>query len=103
VVAITEASPVTLEVAGGGLTVDSVGVTVDPAGLNRFAVTVPSPQETGVVFTAGAQVVAQDAYGNTVTGFDASANNVTITASNGGSMTNNVLDLAGDFVAERRR
>ncbi len=65
-----------------------------------------SPQTDGVAFTGTNTLTAEDAYGNTVTSFNAATNNVTIT-SNGslssgtvsglGSSGNNVLDQAGDF------
>jgi hypothetical protein len=100
-VVVTEATPIILRVGqGSGLTTDQTGTTlqIDPAALSKFEVTVPSPQTSGTVFTAGSQVVAQDQYSNTVTTFDASANNVTISASNGGTMINNVLNAAGDFI-----
>ncbi|WP_415711124.1 hypothetical protein, partial [Aquirufa beregesia] len=48
---------------------------------------------------------AQDAYGNTATGFNASGNNITVTTSLTGAITglgsgvNNVLNQAGDFTS----
>ncbi|WP_164969683.1 hypothetical protein, partial [Aquirufa rosea] len=54
-------------------------------------------------FTGTNTLTAQDAYGNTVPSFDASANNVTVTTSLTGSISGlsgtNKLTGAGDFVS----
>ncbi|MGM0587392.1 MAG: invasin domain 3-containing protein [Bacteroidota bacterium] len=104
--------PVTLETATTHtLTVDvtgvssdqTVGATVDPASLDNFAVSLNSPQTVGETFTGTNTLTARDEFGNTITSFDASADNVTLsttltgTLSGVGSGSNNVLDQAGDF------
>ena len=75
-----------------------------PGPLAKFAISIASTQADGVALTGTDTVTAQDAYGNTVTGYDASADHVMITASpnNGtisglGSLGGNVLDRALDF------
>ncbi|TBH71831.1 hypothetical protein EWU22_11100, partial [Aquirufa nivalisilvae] len=82
---------------------DRLSVTVSPATFSKFAVSLTSPQSSGVAFTGTNSLTAQDAYGNTVTSFDASANNVTVTTTLTGTITGlsgtNVLNAAGDFVS----
>ncbi|MHA8064941.1 beta strand repeat-containing protein, partial [Aquirufa aurantiipilula] len=81
---------------------DRLSVVVSPASLSKFAVALSTPQINGQAFTSSNIITAQDAYGNTVTSFDASANNVTVTTSLTGSITGlsgtNKLSSAGDFV-----
>ncbi|WP_166233197.1 hypothetical protein, partial [Aquirufa beregesia] len=52
-------------------------------------------------FTGTNSLTAQDAYGNTVTSFDASSNNITVSTSLSGAITGlsgtNKLSSAGDF------
>ena len=80
-------------------------VVVSAAALDKFALSLTSPQTNGVAFTGTNTLTAQDAFGNTVTTFNASTNNVTITAnapltgvvSGLGSGGNNVLNQVGDF------
>ncbi len=102
---------VTLKTAGNGKTVTVTGsgktgtatYTVDPAALDHFAFAAASPQTNAVAFTGPNTLTAQDLYNNTVTTFNASANNVTITALSpltgtvSGIHASNVLNLAGDF------
>ncbi|MFL0163395.1 beta strand repeat-containing protein, partial [Aquirufa salirivi] len=87
-------------VSSGG---DRLSVVVSPASLNKFAVALSTPQSSGQAFTSTNIVTAQDAYGNTVTSFDASANNVTVTTSLTGSISGlsgtNKLTGAGNFVS----
>ncbi|MFL0163065.1 Ig-like domain-containing protein, partial [Aquirufa salirivi] len=66
---------------------DRLSITVGSSSLSKFALNFNSPQSSGVAFTGTNTITAQDAYGNTVTGFDASTNHVTITASLTGSIT----------------
>ncbi|WP_415711114.1 hypothetical protein, partial [Aquirufa beregesia] len=86
-------------VSSGG---DRLIVVVSPASLNKFALALSTPQINGQAFTSTNSITAQDAYGNTVTSFDASANNVTVTTSLSGSISGlsgtNKLNSAGDFV-----
>ncbi|MEP7103273.1 MAG: hypothetical protein ABI721_01015 [Candidatus Dojkabacteria bacterium] len=79
-------------------------ITVTPAALASFNVSMSSPQKNRAVFTGINTATAIDLYGNIKTNFDASANNVTVSSSpvgltigglNGGS--SNLLNLAGDF------
>jgi hypothetical protein len=86
------------------VTGSELSVTVTPAGLERFAVVITSPQTNGVAFSGINTVTAIDSFGNVVTGFNAAANNVTMTApglpgtlSGLGSGGTNVLNQAGDF------
>jgi len=83
---------------------DRLGVTVNEAALANFFLSFTSPQINGTVFTGTNTIAAQDAFGNTVTTFDASANNVIITTSpNDGAITglgsgnNAVLNQVGNF------
>ncbi|MHA8105426.1 hypothetical protein, partial [Aquirufa nivalisilvae] len=61
------------------------------------------PQTSGTAFSGTNSLTAQDAYGNVVTGFDASTNNVTVSSSLTGSITGlsgtNKLNSASDFVS----
>ncbi len=83
----------------------TLAVTVSPAALNKFVLVLASPQTNGVAFVGTNTLTAEDAYGNTVTSFDAAANNVTITpnapltgvVSGLGSGGNNVLNQTSDF------
>ncbi|MDF0694885.1 invasin domain 3-containing protein, partial [Aquirufa sp. BABACH-43C] len=82
---------------------DRLSVTVSPATYSKLAVSLATPQITGTAFTGTNTLTAQDAYGNTVASFDASANNVTVTTSLTGAITGlsgtNKLSSAGDFTA----
>ena len=83
---------------------DRLTVTVSALSMNKFALSLTSPQNNGVAFSGVNTLTAQDAYGNTV-GFDASANNVTImansplTGSVSGLSGGNTLTGAGDFIS----
>ncbi|MCZ2481309.1 hypothetical protein, partial [Aquirufa nivalisilvae] len=61
------------------------------------------PQTSGTAFSGTNSLTAQDAYGNVVTGFDASTNNITVSTSLTGSISGlsgtNKLNNAGDFVS----
>ena len=91
----------------GGKTGTSGSVTVNASTtLDHFDFAVASPQVSGTAFTGVNTLTAKDAGGNTIAGFDASANNVTITSNPAdgtitglGSGGTNVLDQAGDFTA----
>ena len=82
-------------------------VVVSNASLGQFALSFSSPQVNGSAFTGINTIAAQDSFGNVVSTFDASADNVTLTANSSlvgtitglGSLNNNVLNRAGDFVA----
>ncbi|MHA8105416.1 invasin domain 3-containing protein [Aquirufa nivalisilvae] len=82
---------------------DRLSVTVSPASYSKLAVSLATPQVTGIAFTGTNTLTAQDAYGNTVSSFDASANNVTVTTSLTGAISGlsgtNKLSNAGDFVS----
>ena len=72
--------------------------------LAQFAFSLTSPQANGTAFAGTNTLTARDAYGNTVTSFNAFADHVTITADTplGGTVSGihgaNVLNLAADFV-----
>ncbi|MHA8062350.1 hypothetical protein PQG22_13870, partial [Aquirufa beregesia] len=97
--AMIAATDGTLLAAGG----DRLSVTVSPATYSKLAVSLATPQVNGVGFTGTNTLTAQDAYGNTVASFDASANNVTVTTTLTGAITGlsgtNKLSSAGDFTA----
>src|SRR5439155_9544982 len=82
---------------------DRLNVTVSAAALNRFVLVLTSPQTNGSAFTGTNTLAAEDAYGNTATSFDASADNVTIAAnaplsgSISGLSGTNKLTSAGDL------
>ncbi|WP_161566850.1 beta strand repeat-containing protein, partial [Aquirufa nivalisilvae] len=82
---------------------DRLSVVVSPSSFSKLAVSLASPQVNGAAFTGTNTLTAQDAYGNTVTSFNASGNNVTVsstltgTISGLGSGVNHVLNQAGDF------
>ncbi|MHA8102761.1 hypothetical protein PQG46_13070, partial [Aquirufa nivalisilvae] len=82
---------------------DRLSVTVSPASYSKLAVSLATPQVNGTAFTGTNTLTAQDAYGNTVSSFDASANNVTVTTSLTGAISGlsgtNKLSNAGDFVS----
>ncbi len=66
-VTFDEADTLTLNATVNGTTGTSNSVTVYPAGLASFAVSAPSTATAGTAFSV--QVKAQDAFGNTLTGF----------------------------------
>ncbi|MCU1363505.1 MAG: Mucin-22, partial [Acidimicrobiaceae bacterium] len=77
--------------------------TVSASTLDHFTFVLATPQIDGVAFTGTNTLTAQDAYSNTVTGFSAAGDNVTITALSpftgavSGLHGSNVLNAAGDF------
>ena len=81
----------------------STTFTVAAGALDHFAFVAASPQTDGVAFTGVNTLTAQDLYDNTITGFNASTNNVTITANSpltgtvSGIHGSNVLNQASDF------
>jgi hypothetical protein len=84
---------------------DRLTVTVSPGSLGRFAWSLTSPQTNGVAFTGTNTLTAQDDYWNTVTSFNASTSNVTVTTSLSGTIAglgssgNNVLNNSSDFAS----
>ncbi|HUK76841.1 MAG TPA: invasin domain 3-containing protein [Thermoleophilia bacterium] len=91
-------------VMSGGATQVQATVNYVPGPLAKFVVSIASGQTAGVAFTGTNTVTAEDAYGNTVTAFDAGIDHVTISVSpnNGtisglGSLGGNVLDRSLDF------
>jgi hypothetical protein len=93
-------------ISGSGLTgVASSSLTVSAASMNKFALSLASPQVSGAAFTGTDTLAAEDAYGNTVTSFNASANNVTIAANSpltgavSGLSGGNKLASGSDFVS----
>ena len=71
--------------------------TVNPGILGQLVTVVATPQVSGMPFSGVCRITARDNYGNTKTNFDASADTVVVSASNGGPMTNNVLNELADF------
>ncbi|WP_161566872.1 beta strand repeat-containing protein, partial [Aquirufa nivalisilvae] len=82
---------------------DRLSVSVSPAVFSKLALSLAGPQINGVGFTGTNSLTALDAYGNVVTGFDASTNNITVSTSLSGSISGlsgtNKLNSASDFVS----
>ena len=86
---------------------DRLIVTVTEDVLQKFVFTLNSPQQSGISFAGANTLVAEDNYGNTVTGFNAASDNVTVSAlaplsgtvSGLGSGSNNLLNQVSDFSA----
>jgi hypothetical protein len=82
---------------------DRLTVNVQPGPLGRFLVSISNPQTNRVPFSGTNTITAVDQFGNAVVGFNAAADNVTMTASLSGkvsglgSLQNNVLDRIIDF------
>ncbi|MHA8065002.1 hypothetical protein, partial [Aquirufa aurantiipilula] len=81
----------------------TLNVTVSSSTMTKLGtVTMASPQTNGTAFTGTNTLTALDAYGNTATGFDASANNITLIPSLSGAISGlsggNKLTGSGDFV-----
>ncbi|WP_415711125.1 hypothetical protein, partial [Aquirufa beregesia] len=68
-----------------------LSVTVLPATFSKLAVSLASPQVNGTAFTGTNTLTAQDAYGNPITSFNASGNNITVTT----SLTGSIIGLSG--------
>lgn len=84
---------------------DKLVVTVSPSTHTKFEVLLSSPQTNGAAFAGTNTVTAQDAWGNTISGFNAAADPVTITSTLTGAITglgsagNNVLNQTSDFAS----
>jgi hypothetical protein len=84
---------------------DRLTVTVNPSSLGKFAWVLATPQVNGAAFTGVNTLTAQDDWGNALTGFDASASNVTVATTLSGSVgglgtgNNSIMNKAGDFTA----
>jgi hypothetical protein len=87
--------------SSGTLTSASQTETVNAAAFSRFALALASPQVDGVAFTGTSTLTVQDAFGNTVTTFNASSDNVTITTTLSGTVSGlsggTKLTSAADF------
>ena len=76
-----------------------------PPPISKFPFQLAGPQTNGVAFSGTNTLTAQDAYGNTVTGFNGLGDNVTVTRNApltgvvSGPARRNVLSSAADFVA----
>src|SRR5205814_3182417 len=110
VMTLFKAETATIAVTDGTISAagtDRLTVTASAAILAMFALRLTRPQTNGVAFTGANTLTAQDAWGNTVTNFNATAENVTIvanaplagTVSGLGSGANNVLNQAGNFTS----
>lgn len=91
------AVPTVLKGTSGSIIAISQSIGVAAGSLGSFDFAITSPQTNGIPFYGTAALTAYDLFGNLKRNFDASANNVTITSSAIGDMTNNVLALPGDF------
>ena len=94
----------TFTATSGAKTGTSGSVTINPGALASFTFVAASPQTDGVAFSGTNTLTAKDASGNTITGFNASANNVTITPNSlAGAVSftsgaaGDVLNASGDF------
>jgi hypothetical protein len=105
-VAYDAQGPVTLAATDGTHSTSSTGgagvsLTVSPASLDHFIFTLATPQTDGVAFTNTNTLTAQDAYNNTISTFNASTNNVTISTTLSGAISGlsgtNKLTSASDF------
>ncbi|MGB6031798.1 MAG: hypothetical protein WBH55_03105, partial [Bacteroidota bacterium] len=89
----------------GSIGSDTFAVMVSSGNLNSFQFSLSTPQSNAAAFTGTNSLTALDAWGNTVTAFDASADAVTITTPLSGTVTglgsgnNNILNQAGDFAS----
>ena len=72
---------------------------VSPGILGQLVTVVATPQVSGVPFAGTCRITARDNYGNTKTNFDASADTIVVSASNGGPMSSNVLNDLADFTS----
>ena len=95
----------TFTATSGGTTGTLGNVTIAVGALVKFAFTAAGSQTDGVAFTGTNSLTAQDVGGNTITSFNASTNNVTVTAvspltgavSFTSGASGDVLNAAGDF------
>src|SRR5439155_22323378 len=73
--------------------------SITPCSLHHFSIQVPATQHNDTLSLHDALPISKDVNNNTVSGFDASANTVTISADAplAGSVSGSVLDQAGDF------
>jgi hypothetical protein len=83
---------------------DRLTVAVSAGNLEKFAFTLASPQTNNAGFTGTNTLTALDSWGNTVTSFSASVNNVAINVNSLsgvvvglGTGDNGILNRAGDF------
>jgi hypothetical protein len=90
-----------LVASSGTLTSATQTETVNAAPFSRFAVSVATPQTDGVAFVGTSTLTAQDAFGNTITTFNAATDNVTLSTSLSGTISGlsggTKLTAAGDF------
>ena len=105
-VTVTQAGPgKEISVSDGSHNGTSNTFDVSAGALSKFVWSLASPQASGVAFTGTNTLTAQDAYGNTVTSFDAFADHVivTVNAPLSGTVTGlgseglSVLDRTVDF------
>ena len=93
----------TFKATSGTKTGTSGSVVINAGALASFTFSAATPQTNGVAFTGTNTLTAKDGSGNTIANFNASSNNVTITAvspltgSVSGLHGSNVLNQAGDF------
>ncbi len=75
----------------------TANLAVLPGSVSHFTVFIYSPQISGAPFSVSAYLTAYDSHGNIKRNYDASSDTVVITASNGGQMTNNILNQNASF------
>ncbi|MHA8062349.1 beta strand repeat-containing protein, partial [Aquirufa beregesia] len=79
---------------------DRLSITVGAASFSKLSVSLTSPQVSGVSFTGTNNLTALDAYGNTVTTFNAALNHITVTTSLSGTISGFV---GGDVILASER
>lgn len=88
----------TFTISSGSVSAVSQAVTFSPGPFSQFGIALTTPQQNDQPF-ADAVITAQDVYGNTVTSYDASTNNVTLSVSGTGSLNTTSLTAAADFTS----
>ncbi|HEY0771475.1 MAG TPA: chitobiase/beta-hexosaminidase C-terminal domain-containing protein, partial [Sphingobacteriaceae bacterium] len=82
---------------------DRLNVNVSAAGFNKLVVSLTSIQTSSIPFTGTNSLIAQDVYGNTVSNFKSSENNVLVSTSLEGVISGlsgtNILNNHSDFNA----
>jgi hypothetical protein len=81
----------------GAVNTTSNAITFTVGAFTKFGVVLSTPQINAAPFTT-ATITAQDVYGNTVTAFDASTDNVTLSVSGTGSLNTTSLTSGSSFV-----
>ena len=96
--ALVRALPaVQLQATYGAVVESTNAFIVNPGALGELEVAIASPQIADRTFTSPSTITAKDYYGNIKTDFNALFDNILITASTGGPMTNGTLNQTAHF------